>query len=74
MEAIKTTKTAPGQLWALPRVEEEVGLKRSSIYAMVREGRFPPPIKISRRVSRWSETAVKGWVADRVEEGGSYGR
>lgn len=61
--------TTPGQLWPLSRVEQEVGLKRSAIYALINEKRFPPQIKISRRVSRWSESAVKAWVAERVAEG-----
>lgn len=39
-----------------------VGLGRSQIYAMVRQGRFPRPVRLGRRCSRWRMAAVRGWV------------
>lgn len=61
----------PGRLWRLSRVEEETGLKKSTIYGLIREGKFPVPIRITRRLSTWSEAAVTAWVQDRISEGGA---
>ena len=39
-----------------------VGLGRSQIYAMVREGNFPGPVRLGRRCSRWRMASVRDWV------------
>jgi prophage regulatory protein len=38
------------------------GLARSSLYAMVKAGTFPRPLKLSARSSAWSELAVRHWM------------
>ncbi|MDR1968290.1 MAG: AlpA family phage regulatory protein [Burkholderiaceae bacterium] len=68
---LKPPSPPPGRLWRLSRVEEETGLKKSTIYGLVRAGRFPAPIRITRRLSTWSEAAVSAWVQERVSEGGA---
>lgn len=55
----------------LAGVETLTGLKKSSIYALVRARRFPPPIKLSRRCVAWSRNAVQAWVQARIVEGGA---
>lgn len=45
------------------------GIKSSQRYALIREGKFPTPIRLSRRCSRWSEAAVLTWVQERIREG-----
>lgn len=39
-----------------------VGLGRSQIYAMVRDGKFPRPVRLGRRCSRWRMASVRAWV------------
>ena len=39
-----------------------VGLGRSQIYVMVRQGRFPRPVRLGRRCSRWRMATVRAWV------------
>ena len=51
-----------GELWRLPRLEQECGCKKSAIYAWERQGRFPKRIKIGR-ASAWSSVAVQEWKA-----------
>ncbi|PTX49046.1 AlpA family transcriptional regulator [Gemmobacter caeni] len=42
-------------------VIKRTGLARSTIYQMAREGRFPPPRRISYRVSAWVEGEIVAW-------------
>lgn len=50
------------RLIRLGQVEDLTGLKKSSIYAMVKDGTFPRQVVLSRRCSVWSESAVLTWV------------
>lgn len=51
----------------LPEVMRRVGLARTAIYAGVKAGTFPAPIK-NGAASAWLETEVTAWMAARVEE------
>jgi prophage regulatory protein len=55
------------RLLRLAEVSTMVGLKRSSIYRYVSEGRFPAPIKVGYRSVRWKLADVLAWRA-RVRE------
>lgn len=56
----------------LPSVEGLTGLKKSSIYALMRkplaEGGFPRPVPLSGRMVGWSEKAVLTWVNARIAD------
>ena len=43
-------------------VEQVVGLKSSSIYAKVKEGVFPAPVRISTQAVRWRESDIREWM------------
>ena len=58
----------PGALWRLPRVEEATGLKKSTIYELMRAGKFPKSVRLSTRMVAWPEAAVLQWVQDRISE------
>jgi len=47
-------------------VEEITGLSRSTIYALIAEGKFPRPVKLSVRAVAWPESAVAAWLANRM--------
>lgn len=42
-----------------------VGLSQSRVYAMVKCGDFPKPVKLGK-ASRWSLATVREWMAARV--------
>ncbi len=44
------------------------GLSRSGIYFAIRQGRFPGPIKVSARSSRWLLSEIQHWIAVHVAE------
>lgn len=48
----------------LDEVEKIVGLKRSTIYDRIRDGRFPPQIDPGSRPALWRESEVRSWLAD----------
>jgi prophage regulatory protein len=52
----------------LPEVKEISGLSRSTVYARVKEGRFPPPVRIGARAVGWIEHELLRWAEDRVTE------
>lgn len=56
--------TAPRML-RIVDVSKRVGLSRSSIWLMVKEGHFPPPRRLSRRSVGWFELDVAQWVRSR---------
>ncbi len=58
----------PERFLKLPEVSRRVGLGKTMIYAMMKDGRFPKPYKPSPFTSRWSEREIVAWIAD-VKDG-----
>src|SRR3546814_15537556 len=58
----------PERFVKLPEVCRRVGLGKSMIYEMIREGRFPAPYKLSPFASRWSEREIVAWI-DEMNDG-----
>jgi len=56
------------RLIRLAEVENLVGCKKSTIYALLKERQFPQPIRLSTRMVAWPETAVLQWVQDRINQ------
>lgn len=51
----------------LPEVLNTVGIGRSTLYALIREGRFPAPIHLSARCRGWKRSHVLAWVSARAQ-------
>jgi prophage regulatory protein len=58
----------PPQLLRLPEVERLTGFRRTHIYRMQQQGRFPKRVKLGRRASAWVSTEVHSWIAARIAE------
>lgn len=56
------------RLIRIDEVKRRVGLGKTMIYQLIKEGRFPAPYKISPFASRWSDREVKTWI-DEVKDG-----
>ncbi len=54
----------------LAEVIRTTGRCRSSIYAGIREGTFPKPVKIGKRAVAWSSEDISNWMAERINGGG----
>jgi prophage regulatory protein len=60
-------------LLRLVDVQRRVGLRRSTIYDLVRRGVFPPPIRLGRRCSAWVGIEIDRWIVDQVASSRSCG-
>ncbi|MDF2939683.1 MAG: hypothetical protein K0R66_325 [Gammaproteobacteria bacterium] len=47
--------------YRLPSVKKLTGLSRTTIYELIREGKFPKPIPIGKRSVAWSEIEIMEW-------------
>lgn len=56
------------RLLRIRQVLAKTGLGRSSLYALVKSGRFPSPLKLSERSVAWRESAVDLWISERIRE------
>jgi prophage regulatory protein len=56
----------PERVLRLKQVLERVGLGRSRIFELVKEGGFPRQIRLSLRAVGWLESDVEKWISDRV--------
>jgi prophage regulatory protein len=50
------------ELWRLPKVIEKVGLGRSSILAMVKDGKFPEPRRVGAAAVAWRSSDIMEWM------------
>jgi prophage regulatory protein len=61
------TNTQPLMVHRLPRVEERVGLRRSRIYELMSEDKFPRPVEVGR-VRGWISSEIDEWIVERIRE------
>ena len=58
----------------LPDVKKRTGLSRSSIYAFMKDGKFPQSSRLGRRSIGWSELQVTEWVNSKFQSLAIEGR
>lgn len=61
------------RLIRLPDVEAITGCKKSTIYLLLKQEKFPKPVRLSARMVAWQESAVHLWVQDRIAGAASAG-
>jgi prophage regulatory protein len=54
------------RLLRLPEVTARTGLRKSALYAAIKQNKFPAGLKISSRSSAWKLSEVNAWIADRI--------
>ncbi|OHY90174.1 transcriptional regulator [Vibrio rotiferianus] len=52
----------------LKEVISKTGLSRSSIYSLIKEGRFPTSVPIGSRAVAWVESEVEEFLEESVQE------
>jgi prophage regulatory protein len=50
----------------LPEVKALTGLSKTSLYALIREKRFPAPVRLGPRAVAWVRSEVRRWAVERV--------
>ena len=61
------------RLIRLPQVEQLVGIKKTSIYRLMRANAFPRCVRLGHKCVAWPESAVLQWVQDRRADAMSAG-
>lgn len=62
----QTNHQNPHRLLRLPEVQHQIGLGRSAIYARIKAGTFPSPVKIGARVSAWPAAVIEAWIEQQI--------
>ena len=52
-------------VYRLPKVVQTTALSRSTLYAMMADGRFPKPVKLGERAVGWPEAEITAWLEGR---------
>jgi prophage regulatory protein len=47
------------------QVQERTGLSRSSIYKLMKEGKFPKSVALSQRSIGWRSSHIDQWLEER---------
>ena len=53
------------ELLSRPEVERRVNLTTSTIYRLMRSGRFPLPLKVGPQAVRWRSDELSAWILSR---------
>lgn len=49
-------------------VEKKTGFKRSQIYNLMKEGKFPQSIRLGVRAVGWSSEEIEQWISERLRD------
>ncbi|HIQ16539.1 MAG TPA: AlpA family phage regulatory protein [Novosphingobium capsulatum] len=60
------TPPAPERLLRIQEVMHMTSLSRSYIHAKVARGEFPAPIKLGYKCTRWLQSQVADWIAQKL--------
>lgn len=63
-----TQQTTPhtAQFYRLPHIKQRLSVSGSSIWAWVKAGKFPKPIKLSANCTAWNAADVEAWAQTRI--------
>ena len=61
-----TIDTMTTRILRLPDVKTRTGLSRSTIYALIKNKRFPECINLGARSVGWLESEIEAWIESRV--------
>ena len=56
------------KLMTINEVAARLTINRATIYDWIKAGRFPAPIRLGERASRWPEDEVEAWLVAQPRE------
>lgn len=59
------------KLLRIGEVANRTTFSKPHIYTLIRQGKFPKPVKLSINTSVWLESEVDSWLESRIIERGS---
>lgn len=66
VNATQHIPTPATQFYRLPQLKTHLNVSGSSIWAWVKAGKFPKPIKLSENCTAWIAADVEQWVKSRI--------
>lgn len=54
-------ESRPPLFLRMPSVVRTTGLCRSTIYRLISENKFPPPVRVGDRAVAWRQTDIERW-------------
>jgi len=66
VNATQQITTQPIQFYRLKQLKECLNVSGSSIWAWVKQGTFPKPIKLSENCTAWNAADIERWAAERI--------
>ena len=72
MQLVHESRPAPRHYsyWRMPDVESTTGLKKSTIYLLMKRGEFPRCVQITPRCVAWKSSDVLQWMDERAAAAG----
>ncbi|MGE6417832.1 helix-turn-helix transcriptional regulator [Alteromonas macleodii] len=65
-KASKQTTVTDDPFLRMSEVEKTTGLKKSTIYLLIKRSEFPSPIKLGSKASGWLLSEINQWKAERI--------
>jgi len=53
----------PPSILRFPQVQARTGLSRSALNTLVRNGRFPRPVRLTNRALGWLSVDIDAWIS-----------
>lgn len=66
--------SATQQFYRLPQVKARLGVSGSSIWAWVKKGTFPAPIKLAENTTAWHISDIEAWEQSRISASQGKGK
>ena len=63
----KSQTTITPQFYRLPQLKTRLGVSGSSIWAWVKKGTFPAPIKLAENTTAWHLADIEAWEKSRIQ-------
>lgn len=60
------TSPHPAQFYRMPQLKARLNVSGSSIWAWVKAGKFPKPIKLSENCTAWVAADIEKWAQSRI--------
>ncbi|MEA3404893.1 MAG: AlpA family transcriptional regulator [Pseudomonadota bacterium] len=57
-------------LLRIGEVSKRTTISKPHIYTLIRQGKFPKPIKLTANTSVWLESDIDSWIDSRIDEQG----
>ncbi len=62
----QTTAPHPAQFLRLNHLKQRLGVSGSHIWALVKAGNFPKPIKLSENCTAWNAAEIEAWAQSKI--------